>query len=231
MTFRNTKTTLSLLTMFIAATLVFAITTQDAYAETRQDKIDRLGQKGVELKGDIYSEENKQKQAKLIDELDDIKQQMRGLGIPTVQEYEDNKEFWRNMAIQAHLNEEDKKQEQQNVSYQEMSYMEVQCSNYCAPPIAKFQAAYAYDCWAGIWACHAYAPVWEYLEEGEDGDQILHIGNPHDWIDPFWIVKGNQAMHLQYDWEYDLKRYNAVVVTDDGDDDIYLRLGHNDSQK
>ena len=78
------------------------------------------------------------------------------------------------------------------------------------------------ECWAGIWVCHAHAPVWEYLQEAEDGEQILHIGNPHDWIDPFWIVRGNQAMHLQYNWEYDLKRYNNLVMTNDDNDDYYL---------
>ena len=117
------------------------------------------------------------------------------LGVPTAKQYESDKDFWNDLAAQKYV---DSLLEEEN-DISNVEYTEV-CSS-CdddSPKIAKFQAGYAYGCYAGLWTCHAYSPVRSYLEDGESATQLLTVGNDHDWIDPLWLTSGNQRMNITY---------------------------------
>ena len=126
------------------------------------------------------------------------------MGVPTVEEYEADKAYWREMATQHHLNELERIESSKKDNVNKVSYTEIQC-NGCGNnnnKVAKFQTGYGYDCYAGLWTCHAYAPTWVYLSDGESNKQTLTVANNHNWIDPFWLVGGNQRMNITYTYQH-----------------------------
>ena len=205
---KNTK--IILFASLIAVMILPFSMTDSVYAESRSDKIERLGNEGKNLKEKIDIEKNSVKKEKLNDDLKELKINMKAIGIPTIEEYESDKQYWRDIAVQHHLDELDRiEKDSKKNNIQNVSYTQVDCSD-CDDDnqIVKFQTAYGYDCYL-VWTCHAYAPVWAYLSDGETKSQTLTVGNDHNWMDPFWLIGGNQAMSVTY-------TYNHVNYDDGG---------------
>lgn len=219
------KTTKTILFASLIAAMILPVTMADsAFAETRDDKIQRLGNEGKNLKEKITIERDSDKKERFEQDFEELKSQMRAIGIPTVEEYESDKSYWRDISVQNHLNELDRiKEASKRDNMRNVSYTEIQCSS-CGDDdnkVAQFQTAYAYDCYV-IWTCNAYAPSWVYLSDGQSNSQVLTVGSDHSWIDPFWLVSGNQQMNITYTYHH--------VNYDDGGSQIGNTYSNGDVQ-
>lgn len=221
---KTKKTQTILFASLIAAMILPQVMSDSAFAEPRDDKIERLGNEGIDLKEKIYLERDSVKKNQFEDDFRELKSQMRAIGIPTVGEYEANKSYWRDLAVQHHLDEleriddESKKDDMKKVQA-------TICTSDCGDKsnrIVKFQTAYGYDCYGGLWTCHAYAPTWAYASDGETVQQKLTVANSHNWIDPFWLIGGNQAMSVTYTYQH--------VNYDDGGSQVGNMYTNGDTQ-
>ena len=141
------------------------------------ERINKLGNNGVKIHKQLQIETDPEKIKTLTVEFENIKEELRTYGVPTVEEYEENKLYWRQIAAEYHLDEG------KDATISNVYYVYSDCCD--QPGEIRFQSGYAYDCFYGLWTCHAYAPNWENLSNGQSGSQTLHIGNSHDWLDHF----------------------------------------------
>ncbi len=177
------------------------------------EEIDTLGNRGVQIQELLKVITNEQQISELEAEFDDIKETMRTLGIPTVEEYETNKAYWRQIAAEHHLAEEESEHDD---SISNVSFVSHRCSDCDVVPEVKFQSGYGYDCYSGLWTCHAFAPIWEKLRDGYMGNQLLTVGNSHDWMDPFWLMQANKRLNVNYSYEHNMEnQYGTVISTDE----------------
>ena len=168
------------------------------------EEVEALGNRGVEIKQLLANTTDQQTINELEKEFKVIKAKMKTLGFPTVTEYFENQQFWDEVAASKQVQKEIENENTKNKIHDIVFTETVSCSDYCTPSSLKFQLGYGYDCFYGIWTCHAYSPIWKVLHAGDNGAQRLIVGNPHDWITIQWIIKSNKATIGTYHGTYTL---------------------------
>ena len=139
------------------------------------------------------------------------------MGKQSVEEYEANKSYWRQIAVEHHLAEdEDGADSVTHVDFVSHN----KCNDCNLTPEVKFQSGYGYDCYGGLWTCHAYSQNWEVLRNGYTGNQLLFVGNSHGWLDPFWLMKANKALNVNYTYEHMVYNSLGALIAEDENGDV-----------
>jgi hypothetical protein len=186
----NTKTKISLFALF-AITLSVA-TIGNAFAETREQKIERLLSEAEKVYLQMQETTDARAKTSLDKQLDALAAQLEEFGIPTTEKYEANRDYWA-MKSSEHLNGR---------------FIDSPIGNFILPLAnavgsPQFMLGYAHDC-AIIFTCHEWTNTWTTIPAGSSNSQTKALVSSHTWMEAKWQIRATDSV-VTHNYVYKLK--------------------------
>lgn len=190
-------------------------------------EVKRLIEKATNLKTMQDLALNRETADKIQTDIANIEFKLENMGIPTWEKYQNDPEYWLNIANQVMDEQYGIKEYHVSKNGTLVESLQPECGD-CRS--LSFRVGWEYQC--GWFRCSYVAPTYLVLYQGQGHSQSIWYGSGHDELFPFHFVRSSHhSTSAEYTWEYDALN-NGVSYDDDADiEQRYFWLANWDLRK